>query len=185
MREIDVDCSADVWLSRRRLHRHAFDAERGLPEGIERWAQSLGDGRVHSSSTFGLRLALRRARAGAAARRPKLAPFTLARLRRLLTQVADEALVVVDATLAAGSAGEPLDVVRAMGMALSGRESHVSSLIAVRPQPSRSKPGPPPFTGLVQMILDTQSGSQSALTPESLFRAMQRRGDGADIPAAG
>src|SRR6185369_13207164 len=100
--------------------------------------------------------------------------------------VTDEALVVVDATLAEGSAGAPLDVVRAIGSSLTVGESRVSSLIAVRPQQARMQPGPPPFTGLVQMILDTQTGSAHALTPETLFRAMQAEEVMfADIPAAG
>ncbi|HYP87833.1 MAG TPA: hypothetical protein VEQ59_06760, partial [Polyangiaceae bacterium] len=166
---------------------HAFDAERGLPEAIEALANSVG-GRAESLVFYFWGYALMSEERGPALLLDgqKLAPFTLARLRRLLTEVADEALVVIDATLAAGSAGEPLDVVRTMGMALSGRESHVSSLISVRPQQRRPKAGPPPFTGLVQMILDTQSGSPSPLTPESLFRAMQAEEVMfADIPAAG
>jgi hypothetical protein len=166
---------------------HAFDAQRGLPEGIEALAQSLG-GRARSLVFYFWGYALLDEERGPTLLLdgPKLAPFTCARLRRLLSEVTDEALVVIDATLAAGSAGEPLDVVRSMGMALSGRESHVSSLISVRPQQRRPKPGPPPFTGLVQMILDTQSGSPNPLTPESLFRAMQAEEVMfADIPAAG
>src|SRR6478752_5064448 len=166
---------------------HAFDAERGLPEAIEALANSVG-GRAESLVFYFWGYALMSEERGPALLLDgqKLAPFTLARLRRLLTEVCGEALVVIDATLAAGSVGEPLDVVRTMGMALSGRESHVSSLISVRPQQRRPKPGPPPFTGLVQMILDTQSGSPSPLTPESLFRAMQAEEVMfADIPAAG
>jgi hypothetical protein len=166
---------------------HAFDAERGLPEGIEQLTRSLG-GRARSLVFYFWGYALLSEERGPALLLdgPKLAPFTLARLRRLLSEVTDEALVVVDATLAEGSAGAPLDVVRAMGGALSSGGSRVSSLVAVRPHERRVQQGPPPFTGLVQMILDAQTGSASALTPESLFRAMQAEEVMfADIPAAG
>ncbi|HXK18421.1 MAG TPA: hypothetical protein VNG33_11495, partial [Polyangiaceae bacterium] len=166
---------------------HAFGAERGLPEGIEELARSLG-GKARSLVFYFWGYALLSEERGPTLLLdgPKLASFTLARLRRLLAEVTDEALVVVDATLAEGSAGAPLDVVRAMGGALTGRNSRVSSLISVRPQQRRVRQGPPPFTGLVQMILDAQSGSPSALTPETLFRAMQAEDVMfADIPAAG
>ena len=165
---------------------HAFDAERGLPEGIEELTRSLG-GRARSLVFYFWGYALLSKERGPTLLLdgPKLSPFTLARLRRLLAEVTDEALVVLDATLADSSAA-PLDVVRAMGSALAGRDSRVSSLIAVRPQGRSVAQGPPPFTGLVQMILDAQTGSQSALTPESLFRAMQAEEVMfADIPAAG
>lgn len=166
---------------------HAFDAERGLPEGIEELTKSLG-GRARSLVFYFWGYALLSEERGPTLLLdgPKLASFTLARLRRLLAEVTDEALVVLDATLAAGSVGAPLDVVRAMGSALTSRDSRVSSLIAVRPPGRRTPQGPPPFTGLVQMILDAQTGSPSALTPESLFRAMQAEEVMfADIPAAG
>jgi hypothetical protein len=166
---------------------HAFDAERGLPEGIEELTRSLG-GRARSLVFYFWGYALLSKERGPTLLLdgPKLASFTLARLRRLLAEVTDEALVVLDATLAEGSAGAPLDVVRAMGSALTGRDSRVSSLIAVRPPGRRVAQGPPPFTGLVQMILDAQTGSASALTPETLFRAMQAEEVMfADIPAAG
>ncbi len=108
------------------------------------------------------------------------------RLRRLLADAADVSLVVLDTTLAEGSTGEPLDAVRVMGRALSHGDSSVSSLISVRLPEQRVAQGPPPFTGLLQMILDAQTGSASALTPETLFRAMQSEEVMfADIPAAG
>ena len=117
---------------------------------------------------------------------PKLSSFTLARLRRLLADAADVSLVVLDTTLAEGSTGEPLDAVRAMGRALSHGDSTVSSLISARSPEQRVEQGPPPFTGLLQMILDAQTGSENALTPETLFRAMQSEEVMfADIPAAG
>jgi hypothetical protein len=188
------NAEVDVELFGRRLAEpdagftvHAFDAERGLPEGIEELTRSLG-GRARSLVFYFWGYALLSQERGPTLLLdgPKLASFTLTRLRRLLLDVTDEALVVVDATLAEGSAGAPLDVVRAMGGALSGRDSRVSSLISVRPQQRRVQQGPPPFTGLVQMILDAQTGSASALTPESLFRAMQAEEVMfADIPAAG
>jgi hypothetical protein len=188
------NAEVDVELFGRRLAEpdagftvHAFDAERGLAEGIEELTRSLG-GRARSLVFYFWGYALLSEERGPALLLdgPKLSTFTLARLRRLLAEVTDEALVVVDATLAEGSAGAPLDVVRAMGSALSGRESRVSSLISVRPAPRRAQAGPPPFTGLVQMILDTQTGSARALTPETLFRAMQAEEVMfADIPAAG
>jgi hypothetical protein len=188
------NAEVDVELFGRRLAEpdagftvHAFDAERGLPEGIEQLTKSLG-GRARSLVFYFWGYALLSQERGPTLLLdgPKLASFTLARLRRLLTEVTDEALVVLDATLAEGSTGAPLDVVRAMGSALSGRDSRVSSLIAVRPQQRRVQQGPPPFTGLVQMILDAQTGSSSALTPEGLFRAMQAEEVMfADIPAAG
>jgi len=188
------NAEVDVELFGRRLAEpdagftvHAFDAERGLPEGIEQLTKSLG-GRARSLVFYFWGYALLSKERGPALLLdgPKLAPFTLARLRRLLSEVTDEALVVIDATLAEGSEGAPLDVVRAMGGALSSGGSNVSSLLAVRPHDRRVQQGPPPFTGLVQMILDAQTGSPSALTPESLFRAMQAEEVMfADIPAAG
>lgn len=188
------NAEVDVELFGRRLAEpdagftvHAFDAERGLPEGIEQLARSLG-GRARSLVFYFWGYALLSEERGPTLLLdgPKLAPFTLARLRRLLSEVTDEALVVLDATLAEGSVGAPLDVVRAMGGALSSGGSRVSSLVAVRPHQRRVEQGPPPFTGLVQMVLDAQSGSPSALTPETLFRAMQAEEVMfADIPAAG
>lgn len=166
---------------------HAFDAERGLAEGVEALTRSLG-GRPRSLIFYFWGYALMSAERGPTLLLdgPKLSAFNLARLRRLLTEVTDEALVVLDATLADGSVGAPLDAVRAMGGALSSPGSNVSSLIAVRAPQQRTVQGPPPFTGLVQMILDTQTGSAQALTPESLFRAMQAEEVMfADIPAAG
>ena len=90
---------------------HAFDAQRGLPEGIEELSRSLG--RASSLVFYFWGYALLSEERGPALLLdgPKLAPFTLARLRRLLSEVTEEALVVVDATLAEGSAGAPLDVV--------------------------------------------------------------------------
>jgi hypothetical protein len=188
------NAEVDVELFGRRLAEpdagftvHAFDAERGLPEGIEQLARSLG-GRARSLVFYFWGYALLSEERGPTLLLdgPKLSPFRLARLRRLLSDVTDEALVVLDATLAEGSAGAPLDVVRAMGSALSAGGSRVSSLVAVRPQQRRVEQGPPPFTGLVQMILDAQSGSPTPLTPETLFRAMQAEEVMfADIPAAG
>ena len=73
-----------------------------------------------------------------------------------------------------------------MGGALSGGDSTVSSVIAVRLPSAGIAQGPPPFTGLVQMILDAHTGSAHALTAEALFRAMQSEEVMfADIPAAG
>ncbi|HVY26821.1 MAG TPA: hypothetical protein VHB79_09725 [Polyangiaceae bacterium] len=188
------NAEVDVELFGRRLAEpdagfmvHAFDAQRGLPEGIEELTRNLG-GRARSLVFYFWGYALLSEERGPTLLLdgPKLSTLTMARLRRLLAEVTDEALVVVDATLAEGSAGAPLDVVRAIGSSLTVGDSRVSSLIAVRPQQARMQPGPPPFTGLVQMILDTQTGSAHALTPETLFRAMQAEEVMfADIPAAG
>lgn len=187
------NAEVDVELFGRRLAEpdagfvvHAFDAERGLPEGIAELASSLGP--VQSLVFYFWGYALLSEERGAALLLdgPKLSPLTLARLRLLLSDVSEEALVVIDATLAEGSAGTPLDVVRAMGGALSGRGSRISSLISVGPPRGSVQRGPPPFTGLVQMILDAQTGNPAALTPERLFRAMQAEDVMfADIPAAG
>ena len=166
---------------------HAFPAQRGLAEGIDELLANLGErpkelilyfwGYALNSEERGPTLLLDG---------PKLAPLTLARLRRQLSDAADVSLVVLDATLAEGSFGEPLDVVRTMGSALSGGDSSVSSLIAVRLPTQRMPSGPPPFTGLVQMILDEHTGSVHSLTPDVLFRAMQSEEVMfADIPAAG
>ena len=166
---------------------HAFPAQRGLAEGIDELLANLGErpkelilyfwGYALNSEERGPTLLLDG---------PKLSPLTLARLRRQLVDAADVSLVVLDATLAEGSFGEPLDVVRTMGSALSGGDSSVSSLIAVRLPTRRAPSGPPPFTGLVQMILDEHTGSVHSLTPDALFRAMQSEEVMfADIPAAG
>jgi hypothetical protein len=166
---------------------HAFAAQRGLAEGVEQLVRSLGErpaalvfyfwGYALQSAERGPTLLLDGA---------KLTSFTLNRLRRQLSELADVSLVILDATLAEGSVGEPLDAVRAFGAALSGGDSNVSSLIAVRPAQHRVPPGPPPFTGLLQMILDAQTGSAVDLTPETLFRTMQSEEVMfADIPAAG
>src|SRR6187402_2704486 len=166
---------------------HGFPAQRGLAEGIEHLLQGLGE-RPEALVLYFWGYALLSAERGPTLLLdgPKLSTFTLARLRRVLADAADVSLVVLDTTLAEGSHGEPLDAVRAMGSALSNGDSTVSSLIAVRPAGQRVVSGPPPFTGLIQMILDAQTGSTSALSPESLFRAMQAEEVMfADIPAAG
>jgi hypothetical protein len=166
---------------------HAFPAQRGLADAMEALIAGLGErpealifyfwGYALQSKEHGPTLLLDG---------PKLSSFTLARLRRLLTEAADVSLVVLDTTLAEGSTGAPLDAVRAMGRALSNADSTVSSLISARLPEQRVAEGPPPFTGLLQMILDAQTGSASALTPETLFRAMQSEEVMfADIPAAG
>src|SRR4051812_14993073 len=166
---------------------HAFPAQRGLADAMESLIAGLGErpealifyfwGYALQSKEHGPTLLLDG---------PKLSSFTLARLRRLAADAADVSLVILDTTLAEGSAGEPLDAVRAMGRALSHGDSTVSSLIAARSPEHRVPQGPPPFTGLLQMILDAQTGSDRALTPETLFRAMQSEEVMfADIPAAG
>ena len=166
---------------------HAFPAQRGLAEGIDDLVSGLGERPEALIFYFwGYALLSRERGPTLLLDGPKLSSFTLARLRRQLGEVADVALVVLDATLAEGSFGEPLDAVRSMGTALSGGDSNISSLIAVRSPQQRAAQGPPPFTGLLQMILDAQTGSAVALTPETLFRAMQSEEVMfADIPAAG
>lgn len=166
---------------------HAFPAQRGLADAIEALIAGLGErpealifyfwGYALDSKEHGPTLLLDG---------PRLSSFTLARLRRLAADAADVSLVVLDTTLAEGSVGEPLDAIRAMGRALSHGDSTVSSLIAARSPEQLVPEGPPPFTGLLQMILDAQTGSDRALTPETLFRAMQSEEVMfADIPAAG
>lgn len=166
---------------------HAFPAQRGLADAMEALIASLGErpealifyfwGYALDSKEHGPTLLLDG---------PRLSSFTLARLRRLAADAADVSLIVLDTTLAEGSIGEPLDAVRAMGRALSHGDSTVSSLIAARSTEQHVPEGPPPFTGLLQMILDAQTGSDRALTPEALFRAMQSEEVMfADIPAAG
>ncbi|HYQ02446.1 MAG TPA: hypothetical protein VER96_27430 [Polyangiaceae bacterium] len=166
---------------------HAFPAQRGLADAMEALIAGLGErpealifyfwGYALDSKEHGPTLLLDG---------PRLSSFTLARLRRLASDAADVSLIVLDTTLAEGSIGEPLDAVRAMGRALSHGDSTVSSLIAARSQEQLVPEGPPPFTGLLQMILDAQTGSDRALTPETLFRTMQSEEVMfADIPAAG
>src|SRR6478736_8588659 len=166
---------------------HAFPAQRGLADAMEALIAGLGErpealifyfwGYALQSKEHGPTLLLDG---------PKLSSFTLARLRRLLEDSADVSLVVLDTTLAEGSSGEPLDAVRTMGRALSHGDSSVSSLISVRLPEQRVAQGPPPFTGLLQMILDAQTGSARALTPETLFRTMQSEEVMfANIPATG
>jgi hypothetical protein len=164
-----------------------FPAQRGLAEDIEELIAGLAE-RPEALIVYFWGYALLSEERGATLLLdgPKLSSFTLARLRRQLAELADVALVILDTTLAEGSFGAPIDAVRAMGGALSSGDSNVSSLIAARlPGPSVTQ-GPPPFTGLLQMILDSQTGSAHDLTPETLFRAMQSEEVMfADIPAAG
>ncbi|HEY6078283.1 MAG TPA: hypothetical protein VIW29_05740, partial [Polyangiaceae bacterium] len=188
------NAEVDVELFGRRLAEpdagfqvHAFDAKRGLAAGIEELLRSLAE-RPTSLVFYFWGYALLSEERGPTLLLdgPKLSSFTLARLRALLGELADEALIVLDTRLAEGSHGTPLDAVRAMGAALRTRTSNLSSLIAVRSPGKDSAAGPPPFTGLVQLVLDAHTGSASALTPESLFRAMQAEEVMfADIPAAG
>ncbi|MEO8900212.1 MAG: hypothetical protein ABI488_01350 [Polyangiaceae bacterium] len=166
---------------------HVFQAQRGLAEGIEELIAGLGE-RPEALIVYFWGYALLSEERGATLLLdgPKLSSFTLARLRKLLAELADVSLVILDTTLAEGSFGEPIDAVRAMGGALSSGDSNVASLIAARLPGQRVAQGPPPFTGLLQMILDEQTGSAHALTPETLFRAMQAEEVMfADIPAAG
>ncbi len=166
---------------------HVFQAQRGLAEGIEEVVAALGE-RPEALIVYFWGYALLSEERGATLLLdgPKLSSFTLARLRRQLGELADVSLVILDTTLAEGSFGQPIDAVRAMGSALSAGDSNVSSLIAARLPGQRVAQGPPPFTGLLQMILDEQTGSAHALTPETLFRAMQAEEVMfADIPAAG
>ncbi len=166
---------------------HVFQAQRGLAEGIEEVVAALGE-RPEALIVYFWGYALLSEERGATLLLdgPKLSSFTLARLRRQLGELSDVSLVILDTTLAEGSFGEPIDAVRAMGGALSSGDSNVSSLIAARLPGQRAAQGPPPFTGLLQMILDEQTGSAHALTPETLFRAMQAEEVMfADIPAAG
>src|ERR1041384_7573850 len=95
---------------------HAFDAERGLPEGIEVLAQNVG-GRVRSLVFYFWGYALLSEERGPALLLDgtRLSPSRLGGRRRLPPDSADGSRVVIDATLAKGSVGEPLDVVRAMG----------------------------------------------------------------------
>ena len=166
---------------------HVFPAQRGLAEGIEELIAGLEE-RPQALLVYFWGYALLSEERGATLLLdgPKLSSFTLARLRRQLAELADVALVILDTTLAEGSFGEPIDAVRAMGGALSSGDSNVSSLVAARLPGSSVAQGPPPFTGLLQMILDAQTGNANDLTPEMLFRAMQSEEVMfADIPAAG
>ncbi|MEP7050862.1 MAG: hypothetical protein ABJB12_10930 [Pseudomonadota bacterium] len=166
---------------------HVFQAQRGLAEGIEEIVAALPE-RPEALIFYFWGYALLSEERGATLLLdgPKLSSFTLARLRRLLSELAQVSLVILDTTLAEGSVGAPIDAVRAMGAALSSGDSNVSSLIAARVPGQRVTQGPPPFTGLLQMILDEQTGNAQALTPEALFRAMQAEEVMfADIPAAG
>jgi hypothetical protein len=72
---------------------HAFDAERGLPESIEELSRSLGRARSLVFYFWGYALLSEERGPALLLDGPKLAPFTLARLRRLLAEVTDEALV--------------------------------------------------------------------------------------------
>jgi hypothetical protein len=166
---------------------HVFPAQRGLAEGIEEIVGAL-PARPEALIFYFWGYALLSEERGATLLLdgPKLSSFTLARLRRLLGEMAPASLVILDTTLAEGTVGAPIDAVRAMGTALSSGDSNISSLIAARLPGQGATQGPPPFTGLLQMILDEQTGSAQALTPETLFRAMQAQEVMfADIPAAG
>jgi len=165
---------------------HAFDAKRGLAEGIEELVRAQGHVTSLVFYFWGYALVSPERGPTLLLDGPKLAAFNLARLRRRLAELCDEALIILDATLAEGSVGEPLEAVRAMGHALSSAGTTISSLVAVHSHQQQRWYGPPPFTGLLQMIADAHTGSDMPLTPEALFRAMQAEDVMfADIPAAG
>src|SRR5687768_15929308 len=83
---------------------HAFNAERGLAEAIEDLVRSAGR-KPQSLVVYFWGYAVISEERGPALLLdgPKLSPLTLARLRRMLSELADESLVILDARLAEGS----------------------------------------------------------------------------------
>src|SRR5690606_35962560 len=79
---------------------HAFSAQRGLAEGVEDLVRSLG--RRPDSLVFyfwGYAVISQERGAALLLDGQKVSPLTLARLRRSLSDLADESLVILDARL--------------------------------------------------------------------------------------
>lgn len=166
---------------------HAFTAARGLAEGMEQLLASFTEPLESVLFAFSGYALLSEERGPALLLDgERLGTLTLSRLRRILTERAPQSLVVLDTVTAQGSVGVPLDMVRALGRTLSAGNSTISVLAATRPQNGSSEIGPSAFAGLIQAVIDWQTGKPNGLYGLELYEAMRAEEVlFMDIPAAG
>lgn len=160
---------------------HALRAERGLVERVESLLESVADpveellfyfsGYAVSSDERGPALLLDGDRLGT---------FSLKRLRRLLSEKAKNAFVVLDTTVAFESAAT--DTVAALVTALSGPDVRAHRLLASRSDASASSRSP--CTSLFELVLDWHSVKSTALDAGALVEAMRAEASlFAELPA--
>jgi hypothetical protein len=166
---------------------HAFTAARGLAEGLEQLLAGMAEPLESVLFAFSGYTLLSEERGPALLLDgPRLGTLSCSRLRRILSEHAPEAMVMLDTVAAADSAGAPLDVVRALGGTLVAGGAPISVLAATRPQNGEAAIGPSAFAGLIQTVIDWQTGKPGGLYGLELYEAMRAEEVlFTDIPAAG
>jgi hypothetical protein len=162
----------------------AFRAERGLAEAVEQVLAEVSEP-VESLLFFFSGYAVVNDERGPALvlDGERLATFSFKRLKRLVGERAERALIVLDTVTAFDAEIPPGDAVRALREALHEPESPVHLLLANRPQAAADERSP--FTSLLELVLDWQSARGTPLGAGDLFAAMRAEGSmfGA-LPAA-
>lgn len=101
----------------------------------------------------------------------RVGTFALRRLRRLLSEKAQNAFVVLDTTVAFESAGAAKDAVAALGAGLSGPDVRAHRLLASRLEAGAT--GRSPCTSLFELVLDWHAVKSTPLGADALFEAMR------------
>jgi len=152
---------------------HAFNALRGLAEGIEQLIDSIGEpietllfyfsGYALLSDERGPALLLDGERIGT---------FSLRRLSKIVLQAAPEAAILLELVSPPDSYQASSDVVLAMNQALTGVGSPASVITAVRPAAAASEAALSPFSNLLRMVLDWRDPA-GALSLGALWAGVQ------------
>jgi hypothetical protein len=166
---------------------HVFTAARGLAEGIEQLIETAPEPIESVLVAFSGYTVLSEERGPALLLDgPRLSTLSIARLKRILTERTPQSLVMLDTVTEAGTSAAPLDVVRALGGTLVAGGVPISVLCATRPQNGSSAIGPSAFAGLIQTVIDWQTGKPEGLYGLELYEAMRAEEVlFTDIPAAG
>jgi hypothetical protein len=151
---------------------HAFRAERGLAEAVE---QVLGEASepIDSLLFFFSGYAVVNDERGPALLLDgeRLATFSFKRLKRVVTERAARALVVLDTVTAFDGETPPTEAIAALRAALHEPESGVHLLLSNRPETTAHERSP--FTSLLELVLDWQSARGTPLGVDALFEAMR------------
>jgi tetratricopeptide (TPR) repeat protein len=163
---------------------HVFDAERGLVEAVEQLLAGISEP-IEALLFYFAGYAVVSEERGAALLLDgeRLRTLSLKRLARLFNQRSPSTLAVLDTVSAFDGMRSPVETVRLLDTALAGERSRIHLLAANRAERDGTL-GPSPFTSLLAMVLDWQSGSRG-LSAASLYGAMRaEEGLFANIPAA-
>ena len=151
---------------------HAFRAERGLAEALE---QVLAEAEepIESLLFFFSGYAVVSDERGPALLLDgeRLGTLSFKRLKRLLNEKVKRSLVVLDTISAFDGETSPSEAVRALREALHDADAPMHLMLANRPETTAEER--PPFTSLLELVLDWQSARTAPLGAEELFAAMR------------